>query len=162
MTIHDFDMAAFLLGELPTEIYSTASVLVDQKLKNINDYDTASLILKTKSGKQIIINNSRRASYGYDQRIEVHGSKGMISAENQRPVSIEIATSKGFTKPPLHHFFMTRYIQAYENELDHFIQSLMHNSNIHPNGHDGLNALIIAEAAYSSLKSGKKTSIKYT
>ena len=162
MTIHDFDMAAFLLGELPTEIYSTASVLVDQKLKNINDYDTASLILNTKSGKQIIINNSRRASYGYDQRIEVHGSKGMISAENQRPVSIEIATSKGFTKPPLHHFFMTRYIQAYENELDHFIQSLMHNSNIHPNGHDGLNALIIAEAAYSSLKSGKKTSIKYT
>ena len=162
MTIHDFDMAVFLLGELPTEIYSTASVLVDQKLKNINDYDTASLILNTKSGKQIIINNSRRASYGYDQRIEVHGSKGMISAENQRPVSIEIATSKGFTKPPLHHFFMTRYIQAYENELDHFIQSLMHNSNIHPNGHDGLNALIIAEAAYSSLKSGKKTSIKYT
>ena len=59
MTIHDFDMAAFLLGELPTEIYSTASVLVDQKLKNINDYDTASLILNTKSGKQIIINNSR-------------------------------------------------------------------------------------------------------
>ena len=57
---------------------------------------------------------------------------------------------------------MTRYIQAYVNELDHFIQSLMHNSNIHPNGHDGLNALIIAEAAYSSLKSGKKTSIKYT
>ena len=110
MTIHDFDMAIFLLDELPVEIYSSASILIDDQIKEVEDFDTASVILKTLSGKQIIISNSRRASYGYDQRIEVHGSLGMVSAENQRQVSIEIANSQGFTKPPLHHFFMTRYI----------------------------------------------------
>ena len=161
MTIHDFDMSVFLLEELPNEIHSSASILIDKKVKQANDYDTASVILKTLSGKQIVINNSRRASYGYDQRIEVHGSLGMISAENQRPVSTEIASSKGFIKPPLHHFFMTRYIDAYAKEIDYFVNCLKNNSEIKPNGIDGLNALVIAEAANASLMNGKKITIKY-
>ena len=161
MTIHDFDMAIFLLDELPVEIYSSASILIDDQIKEVEDFDTASVILKTLSGKQIIIINSRRSSYGYDQRIEVHGSLGMVSAENQRPVSIEIANSQGFTKPPLHHFFMTRYIDAYAEEINYFVNSLKSGSEIKPNGIDGLNALIIAEAAKSSLLKGKNLPIKY-
>ena len=161
MTIHDFDMAIFLLDELPVEIYSSASILIDDQIKEVADFDTASVILKTLSGKQIIISNSRRSSYGYDQRIEVHGSLGMVSAENQRPVSIEIANSQGFTKPPLHHFFMTRYIDAYAEEINYFVNSLKSGSEIKPNGIDGLNALIIAEAAKSSLLKGKNLPIKY-
>ena len=161
MTIHDFDMAIFLLDELPVEIYSSASILIDDQIKEVEDFDTASVILKTLSGKQIIISNSRRSSYGYDQRIEVHGSLGMVSAENQRPVSIEIANSQGFTKPPLHHFFMTRYIDAYAEEINYFVNSLKNGSKIKPNGIDGLNALIIAEAAKSSLLKGKNLPIKY-
>jgi len=161
MTIHDFDMAIFLLDELPVEIYSSASILIDDQIKEVEDFDTASVILKTLSGKQIIISNSRRSSYGYDQRIEVHGSLGMVSAENQRPVSIEIANSQGFTKPPLHHFFMTRYIDAYAEEINYFVNSLKRGSEIKPNGIDGLNALIIAEAAKSSLLKGKNLPIKY-
>ena len=161
MTIHDFDMAIFLLDELPVEIYSSASILIDDQMKEVEDFDTASIILKTLSGKQIIISNSRRSSYGYDQRIEVHGSLGMVSAENQRPVSIEIANSQGFTKPPLHHFFMTRYIDAYAEEINYFVNSLKIGSEIKPNGIDGLNALIIAEAAKSSLLKGKNLPIKY-
>ena len=161
MTIHDFDMAIFLLDELPVEIYSSASILIDDQIKEVEDFDTTSVILKTLSGKQIIISNSRRSSYGYDQRIEVHGSLGMVSAENQRPVSIEIANSQGFTKPPLHHFFMTRYIDAYAEEINYFVNSLKSGSEIKPNGIDGLNALIIAEAAKSSLLKGKNLPIKY-
>lgn len=161
MTIHDFDMAIFLLDELPVEIYSSASILIDDQMKEVEDFDTASVILKTLSGKQIIISNSRRSSYGYDQRIEVHGSLGMVSAENQRPVSIEIANSQGFTKPPLHHFFMTRYVDAYAEEINYFVNSLKSGSEIKPNGIDGLNALIIAEAAKSSLLKGKNLPIKY-
>ena len=161
MTIHDFDMAIFLLDELPVEIYSSASILIDDQIKEVADFDTASVILKTLSGKQIIISNSRRSRYGYDQRIEVHGSLGMVSAENQRPVSIEIANSQGFTKPPLHHFFMTRYIDAYAEEINYFVNSLKSGSEIKPNGIDGLNALIIAEAAKSSLLKGKNLPIKY-
>ena len=161
MTIHDFDMAIFLLDELPVEIYSSASILIDDQIKEVEDFDTASVILKTLSGKQIIISNSRRSSYGYDQRIEVHGSLGMVSAENQRPVSIEIANSQGFTKPPLHHFFMTRYNDAYAEEINYFVNSLKSGSEIKPNGIDGLNALIIAEAAKSSLLKGKNLPIKY-
>ena len=161
MTIHDFDMAIFLLDELPVEIYSSASILIDDQMKEVEDFDTASIILKTLSGKQIIISNSRRSSYGYDQRIEVHGSLGMVSAENQRPISIEIANSQGFTKPPLHHFFMTRYIDAYAEEINYFVNSLKSGSEIKPNGIDGLNALIIAEAAKSSLLKGKNLPIKY-
>ena len=161
MTIHDFDMAIFLLDELPVEIYSSASILIDDQIKEVEDFDTASVILKTLSGKQIIISNSRRSSYGYDQRIEVHGSLGMVSAENQRPLSIEIANSQGFTKPPLHHFFMTRYIDAYAEEINYFVNSLKSGSEIKPNGIDGLNALIIAEAAKSSLLKGKNLPINY-
>jgi myo-inositol 2-dehydrogenase/D-chiro-inositol 1-dehydrogenase len=117
MTIHDFDMARFLLGEEVASVSAHAAVLVDQAIGKLGDFDSVSIILETTTGKQCLISNSRRATYGYDQRIEVHGSKGMVAAENQRPVSIEIATAKGYTRPPLHDFFMTRYLDAYAAEI---------------------------------------------
>jgi myo-inositol 2-dehydrogenase/D-chiro-inositol 1-dehydrogenase len=108
MTIHDFDMARFLLGEEITEVAAMAAVLIDPAIGEAGDSDSVQVMLKTATGKMALISNSRRATYGYDQRIEVHGSKGVVSAENQRPVSIEVANGLGYTRPPLHDFFMTR------------------------------------------------------
>src|SRR5208283_4106793 len=96
MTIHDFDMAAFLLGEDPVTVFAAASNLVDPAIGAAGDVDSASLVLTTGSGKIAQISNSRRATYGYDQRIEVHGSKGMVSAENVRETTVEVANADGY------------------------------------------------------------------
>ena len=150
MTIHDFDMARFLLGEEVTEIAATAAVLVDPEIGEAGDFDSVQVMLKTASGKQAMISNSRRATYGYDQRIEVHGSEGMASAENQRPVSIEVANAKGYTRPPLHDFFMTRYTEAYAAEIAAFIAACGGKGEASPSGEDGLIALALADAAVTS------------
>ncbi|MGB1554245.1 MAG: inositol 2-dehydrogenase [Candidatus Puniceispirillaceae bacterium] len=154
MTIHDFDMAVHLLGEMPVSVQASGSVLTDSEIGTLGDFDTASVILKMASGKQAVITNSRRASYGYDQRVEVHGSEAMIVAENQRPVSIEIANNTGFHKPPLHDFFMTRYIQAYADEIASFVQAVTEGTPPSPSGQDGLNALYIADAAQRAAQTG--------
>lgn len=159
MTIHDFDMARFLLGEEPVSVAAHASVLVDKKIGELGDYDSVSVILSTASGKQCVISNSRRATYGYDQRIEVHGSKGMVAAENQRAVSIEIANGNGYTRPPLHDFFMTRYTEAYANEIAAFIDGIAAGTQAAPSGEDGLIALALADAALRSVKEGKTITV---
>jgi myo-inositol 2-dehydrogenase / D-chiro-inositol 1-dehydrogenase len=151
MTIHDFDMARFLLGEEPESVTATASVLVDPKIGELGDFDSVNVVLVTASGRQCVISNSRRATYGYDQRIEVLGSRGLVSAENQRPVSIEIANAGGFTRPPLHDFFMTRYTEAYANEIAAFVEAVSRGGIARPSGHDGLAALALAEAALRSV-----------
>ena len=102
-----------------------------------------------------VISNSRRATYGYDQRIEVHGAKGMAAAENQRPVSIEVATGAGYTRPPLHDFFMTRYTEAYAAEIAAFIAAMADKAEAQPSGEDGLMALALAEAALKSVAEGR-------
>ena len=151
MTIHDFDMARFLLGEEPDTVLATGSVLTDPEIAQLGDFDSASVILTTPNGRHCSISNSRRATYGYDQRIEVHGSKGAVSAENQRPVSIEIATADGYTRPPLHDFFMTRYIEAYAAEISAFVDIVKKGGEASPSGQDGLAALVLAEAAVKSV-----------
>jgi len=155
MSIHDFDMARFLLGEEIETVMASASVLIDPEIGTLGDYDSANIILTTASGKQCAISNSRRATYGYDQRIEVHGALGLISAENQRAVSIEVANADGYTRPPLFDFFMTRYIAAYAAEISAFINALTAKSPATPSGQDGLAALVIAEAALKSVKEGR-------
>ncbi|WRH63443.1 MAG: inositol 2-dehydrogenase [Fuscovulum sp.] len=155
MTIHDFDMARFLLGEEITEVVATAAVLVDPAIGKAGDFDSVQVLLKTASGKQAMISNSRRATYGYDQRIEVHGSKGAVSAENQRPVSIEVATGLGYTRPPLHDFFMTRYTEAYAAEIATFIAAMAGTGKAEPTGEDGLIALALADAAVKSVAEGR-------
>jgi myo-inositol 2-dehydrogenase / D-chiro-inositol 1-dehydrogenase len=151
MSIHDFDMARFLLNDEVATVQAAASVLVDKKVADYGDFDTASVILTTASGQQCCISNSRRATYGYDQRIEVLGSKGMISAENHRPVSIEVANADGFTRPPLHDFFMTRYTDAYAAEIAAFVTATNDNTAPTPSGKDGETALLLAEAALKSV-----------
>jgi len=160
MTIQDLDMARFLLGAEPVSVTAHGSVLVDREIGRHGDFDTATVVLTTKSGQQAVITNSRRATYGYDQRIEVAGSKGMVAAENQRPVSIEIATAKGFTRPPLHDFFMTRYVAAYANEIAAFISALKTNTPAKPDGADGLAALLLAEAALRSVAEKRTVQVK--
>jgi myo-inositol 2-dehydrogenase / D-chiro-inositol 1-dehydrogenase len=155
MTIHDFDMARFLLGEEIETVFATAAVLVDPEIGKAGDFDSVSLILKTASGKQAVISNSRRATYGYDQRIEVHGATGMVAAENQRPVSIEVANAQGYTRPPLHDFFMTRYTEAYAAEIAHFIKVVTEGAAPKPDGRDGMIALALADAALKSVAEGR-------
>ncbi|MGR3616187.1 MAG: inositol 2-dehydrogenase [Paracoccaceae bacterium] len=159
MTIHDFDMARFLLGEEIDTVFATASALVDPSVRDLGDYDTASVTMTTPTGKQVVILNSRRASYGYDQRIEVHGSDGMVQAENQRPADILIANSAGFSQPPLHDFFMTRYTAAYEAEISHFLSALQAGTPLSPSGKDGLESLRLAEAALRSVAQGRTVAL---
>ena len=155
MTIHDFDMARWLLGEEVAEVSAMAAVLVDPAIGAAGDSDSVQVMLKTASGKMAVISNSRRATYGYDQRIEVHGSKGVVSAENQRPVSIEVATGAGYTRPALYDFFMTRYTEAYAAEIGAFIDAVAAKTAAAPSGEDGLLALALAEAALLSVKLGR-------
>ena len=159
MTIHDFDMARFLLGEEIDAVTAQASVLVDPAIGTAGDFDSVSVMLSTASGKHATISNSRRATYGYDQRIEVHGSKGAVSAENQRPVSIEVANATGYTRPPLHDFFMTRYTEAYAREISSFIDFVESKSPASPSGTDGLIALALADAAVKSVKEGRTVKV---
>lgn len=160
MTIHDFDMARFLLdGEAIASVSAHAAVLVDPAIGAAGDYDSVTVILETVTGRQVVISNSRRATYGYDQRIEVHGSLGSASAENQRPISIEVATAEGYTRPPLHDFFMTRYTEAYANEIAGFIAAIESGALISPSGEDGLLALELADAALESVKSGRRVAL---
>ncbi|MBI1416441.1 MAG: inositol 2-dehydrogenase [Limimaricola sp.] len=154
MTIHDFDMARWLLGEEPETVLAAASVLTDPEIGRLGDYDSVNVILRTASGRQAIITNTRRASYGYDQRIEVLGAEGSVAAENMREANIEIANAKGFTRPPLLNFFMTRYVAAYANEIASFIAAVTEGAPTPTTGEDGLRALALAEAALKSVAEG--------
>lgn len=159
MMIHDFDMARFLLGEEVSSVMATGSVLVDPAIGDAGDVDTAMAVLTTASGKQCVITNSRRASYGYDQRIEVHGSQGMVSAENPRLNMVEMANEAGYSRGPLHNFFMTRYTDAYINEINTFVDWLAGKPVAVPDGIDGLRSLQLADAAVASVQSGKAESV---
>ncbi len=159
MTIHDFDMARFMLGEEPIAVTAAASVLTDPTIGELGDYDSVSVILTTASGKHCTISNSRRATYGYDQRLEVHGSKGSAAVENQRPISIEVASAEGYRRPPLHDFFMTRYTEAYAAEIAAFVAVVRDGTAPSPNGRDGLLALALADAAVKSVKEGRTVKV---
>jgi myo-inositol 2-dehydrogenase/D-chiro-inositol 1-dehydrogenase len=159
MTIHDFDMARWLLGEEPVAVSAHAAVLTDQAIGEAGDFDSVNVLLETASGKQAAISNSRRATYGYDQRVEVLGSAGMVAAENQREVSIEVATGAGFTRPPLLDFFMTRYTAAYAAEIAAFVEGLQGGAALSPSGRDGLLALALADAALRSATEGRKVQV---
>ena len=159
MTIHDFDMARFMLGEEPTSVFATASVLVDPEIGTLGDVDSAAVVLRTASGKMAMISNSRRATYGYDQRLEVHGSLGLISAENTRTNTVTVATGEGYTSAPLHAFFMTRYTESYAAEIAAFVAAASGMASPSPTGDDGLRALVLAEAAVRSFAEGRAIEI---
>jgi myo-inositol 2-dehydrogenase / D-chiro-inositol 1-dehydrogenase len=159
MTIHDFDMARWLLGEEVETVQAAASVLTDKKIGELGDYDSVNVILRTASGRQAIITNSRRAAYGYDQRIEVLGSTGMVAAQNHGENRITFADKAGFHDAPLLNFFMTRYIAAYANEIAGFIAAVQSGTETPTTGHDGLMALALAEAALKSVAEGRTVKV---
>jgi myo-inositol 2-dehydrogenase/D-chiro-inositol 1-dehydrogenase len=155
MMIHDFDMARFLLGEEPVRLHAAASCLVDPSIAAAGDVDTAVVTLRTASGKLCQISNSRRATYGYDQRIEVHGSKGMLRAGNVTATTVELATAGGFVSEPALPFFLERYAAAYRAELDTFIAAVTTDRSPQPDGEDGLKASLLADAATTSAQTGQ-------
>ncbi|HET7714054.1 MAG TPA: inositol 2-dehydrogenase [Bauldia sp.] len=159
MMIHDFDMARFLLGEEPVVIHAVGSVLVDPEIGKAGDVDTAMVMMRTASGKLCQISCSRRAAYGYDQRIEVHGSGGMIRAGNIHETTVETATKTGFATDPVLNFFLERYAQAYRDELAAFIDAVEKGKPTSPSGYDGLMAQRLADAATESWKSGQPVKI---
>jgi myo-inositol 2-dehydrogenase/D-chiro-inositol 1-dehydrogenase len=159
MMIHDLDMARFLLGEEPVEVSAMAACLVDPAIGQAGDIDTAVVTLKTKSGKLAQISNSRRATYGYDQRIEVHGSGGLLRADNQFATTVQKATGDGFNSDPVLNFFLERYTPAYRAEMDTFVTGVLEGKPLNPTGEDGLRALVLADAAEESAKSGKSVKV---
>ncbi len=152
MTIHDFDMARFLLVDEIISVSAQASCQVDEAIGEAGDVDTAVITMKTAMGKLAQISNSRRASFGYDQRIEVHGSEGMLVAQNVIEHTVTTYNQTGVSSAKPLHFFLERYALAYQSELDSFIRCLIGEGVNIPGLEDGLQALILAESALLSLQ----------
>ncbi len=160
-TIHDFDLSRFVLNDDPIiEVCAYGSQLISAECKEVGDQDTAMFIMKSKNGVLIHINNSRRAVYGYDQRLEVFGSKGMMISNNQSPSSVELFNDKiTNAKDPIHFFFIERYEQAYRDQLDDFITSIINKKIPSVTFEDGRKALLLANAAYDSYETGKSIKV---
>jgi len=163
MVIHDFDLARFYLGEDPVEIFAVANVLVDEKIgSECHDHDTTMVILRTASGKQCHINNSRSAAYGYDQRVELFGSGGMLIAENQPEHNLRRYTpSQTGIGPRFMDFFIERYREAYRDSIVSFVDSVKTNTPPISSFEDGEKALCLSEAAYQSLREGRMVPVIY-
>lgn len=157
MTIHDFDLARFMLGEEPVEVFAMAGALIDPALgKELNEVDSAMIILRTASGKQCHINNSRTAVYGYDQRVELLGTKGMLLSDNRKPHELRRYTATTTeTSQPYQFFFLERYLEAFMAEIDGFVDCVEKGAAPLASFEDGRRALILAEAAYLSLREGR-------
>jgi len=162
MMIHDLDMARFLLGEDPVELTASGACLVDPAIGEAGDFDTAVVTLKTASGKLCQISNSRRATYGYDQRIEVHGSKGMLRAGNVLENTVELANGAGMRRAATQPFFLERYAAAYRAEMDHFVSVLQSGAAMTPSGIDGLKAQVMADAADTAARDGLQKRLSFS
>jgi myo-inositol 2-dehydrogenase/D-chiro-inositol 1-dehydrogenase len=161
MTIHDFDTARTLLGEEPIEVIAIASRLVEPALAQIDDYDSVMVLLRTASGKQCHINCCREAVYGYDQRLEVFGSKGMILNDNHRPSTVRsYSATQTEVREPLENFFLERYAASYRIELNQFIDAVRGNQPLPTNARDGLKALHLANCAIESIKTGRAVKVE--
>lgn len=149
MTIHDFDMARFLLGEVE-EVYAAGAVLVDPEIEKAGDVDTAVVTLRFKSGALGVITNCRKATYGHDQRIEILGEKGGLFAENPLPYTAYVANESGYRTPPLHYFFVERYREAYIAEMKAFVEAVREGKEPQVTGLDGKIPVVIGYAAKRS------------
>ena len=154
MTIHDFDVARWMLGEEPTSVYATASNLVDPAIGAAGDVDMAKIVLKTASGRICVISNTRRSGYGYDQRVELYGSKGRLAAGNMTETTVESWTERGTAADRFENFFLTRYAAAYRAEADHFAAILAGKAKPLVGIADGVDALKLAVAARRSAQEG--------
>ena len=163
MTIHDFDLIRFYLGnDEVKEIFATTTNLSDLRIKKINDYELAMCLIKSEKGVICMINNSRHCSYGYDQRVEVFGSKGMVISGNRRDnASEKFLGSKTAIKRPLLNFFIDRYEKAYQLQLNDLVYLVQKRKNPRASFEEGRKAIIIANAAYKSLKFNKVVKINF-
>ncbi|MDR2434461.1 MAG: inositol 2-dehydrogenase [Treponema sp.] len=152
MMIHDFDMARFQAGSEITEVYAAGAVLVDPEIGRAGDIDTAMVTLRFASGAIGVIDNSRKAVYGYDQRVEVFGSRGAALAENDLPNTVKLYTEDAVTGEKPLYFFLERYRQAFVDEMISFTESILHNKSVAVSGEDGLENMYAALAAGKSLK----------
>lgn len=155
MTIHDFDMARFLMGEEVVEVFASGTVLVDPKIGEVGDVDTAVVTLRFSSGALGVIDNSRRATYGYDQRVEVFGERGMVRVENPKPHQAVLSSEDGDYSPPLLHFFVERYAESYVRELTDFLSCVREGKQPPVTGRDGKIPVVMGYAAKRSLEEGR-------
>jgi myo-inositol 2-dehydrogenase/D-chiro-inositol 1-dehydrogenase len=156
MAIHDFDMARFLLDEEPTGVMAMASALTEPQVREAGDFDTMMILMSTASGKQCHINCYRKAVYGYDQRFEILGEKGMLMNDNLRPTTVRrYSETETEVQDPILNFFLERYVDAYRIELDQFADAVERGAPMPVTVRDGCKALRLAEAALESVKTGK-------
>jgi len=153
-TIHDFDMAAWLMPDPFVETFAWASVLVDPAIAEVGDVDTARIMLRDAKGRICVINNTRRSGCGYDQRIEAFGSTGMASAGDVVQDAVQVWRETGARGAPLHPGFMSRYADAYRNEMDHFADILSGEAQPETAYAASIASLALAEAAALSAKTG--------
>ena len=155
MTIHDFDMARFLVDKEVVEVYAKGAALINPELSRVGDIDSAVITLTYEDGTMAIIDNSREAAYGYDQRVEVFGSKGMVKADNNLHDTHQLFNSEGSHAALPLHFFLERYAAAYKTEIGEFIYALSNNTDLPVDGNDGLQSLKIGLAAIKSIKENR-------
>ena len=160
MAIHDFDIARFLFAEEPVEVTAMGAVLVDAKIGEIGDYDEVMAVLRMESGALCHINCSRRCAYGYDQRIELFGEKGMLVSENPIPTNISRHTAASTSaRARLHHFFIERYAESYIHEINAFVDAIESGVAPSPSFEDGRRALVLADAAVKSAATGRSVRV---
>ena len=152
MTIHDFDMVRYQAGSDIDEIFVESAVLVDPAVGEIGDIDSAAIVLKMKNGSLAVIENSRRACYGYDQRCEVFGSDGLITVTNDAPSNATISRADGVHAEKPYYFFLERYEQAYHDEVAEFIKAVENDTEVPAGIYDGLMGVAAAVAANLSMK----------
>ncbi len=159
MTIHDWDMARFQVGSEIKEVYATGAVLIDPEIGKAGDIDTAVVVLKFENGALGIIDNTRQAVYGYDQRVEVFGSKGCVIADNEATNTVSIYTADCTNTDKIPYFFMDRYMDSYLIELKYFFDCLRKDIEPKPNGEDGLQNVLIALIAQKSYEENRPVKI---
>lgn len=159
MMIHDFDMANFLMGDVAKTVHAAGTSIVDPEIGKAGDVDTAVVTLTYADGRIAVIKNSRRAVYGYDQRVEILGSEGLLSAGNVLENTVSKATKQGVTSAKPEFFFLERYMRAYAAEWDAFVATVLDGAAIPVTLKDGVAALALAEAATASVKSGQPVAL---
>ena len=154
MTIHDFDMSCFLMGHNAQSVYATAAVRVDPDIGTIGDVDTAVVIIRYEDETLLTIENSRLSPFGYDQRVEVCGSKGSIRVGHAYPTSTVVSTARGIRRDVPHHFFLDRYKDAYIEEIRAFSDAVLNGKPSPLSGEEGRMPVVLGLAAKRSLESG--------
>lgn len=155
MTIHDFDMIRYLTNKEIVEVYAKGDALIDPEIAIAGDIDTAIINLTFEDGSMAVIDNCRKAVYGYDQRVEVFGSKGMVQSKNKFDNYTITYGKKGVKSPLPQHFFLERYADAYKKEIHHFIDCILHKKNPDVSGNDGLMSLLLGLCAKESINFNK-------